>query len=968
MNRYNFYFEQLVTEAQMDQSFSWAEEADWRAMTTAILGKVSGQTARGAIHWGATVTENASPSMSVIVTPGACSDPTGRHVSWDLNQSVDCSFDYQAAATDVVAPGNEKYLGLFALWKRDLTNAVSDGNGLTVYFEQYDSFELQIHQGVEASAGAAVPPSTPADSIRLTNILIAYAETQILNANIEDNIAGRLRDDYVRVIGVNLPNFVYGNPSDAIADLFDKIDTYSSSGSVTFLGTSDWHDSSGPLSSVNVQNAINEIVADLAEDNVGSGGQWGSDKIGSDAYATAGNYADLARGSVSDQLRELADYIDDKFTFSFTSTWWGGQPVSGTSPPPTNVFEALDAIVHDLASTSGAERVGMQGWTSINGYVSWTADRIGDVLTEIGTALDGHINGDPPQHPTASISATDYDDWAFLNFEDNSALASSGLITNAAGGQAAVFIKYSSTDFGDLVLVHSLTGTWIPLSKVKNGASYSDPPDGYFLGKTGSQDLLEGANLELQLQNIAKRLAERPGDEDSIVRGEHSWEKNQYLLQGAHTNCLTEGGGSPNLSPPSQLKEGVNLSDTSQKTWGHGENNTIATISDDLVDICKGWAYDQNKHCVYAVGDRYSGDCVVVRTFVDNHDNFLTTHYGICTADASGTPLTTANANAELYGVCSDGERIYVLAQRSASGAAAAVHCYDAKLWDDGGLLKWIWSTDIPVTTGSLGTRKTDSRIRCSTNKIWVLQGAENVDLAGTGTPIASMSSVDGSGVIQDKGDPLSTGGTPCYPQGGLTISKDNEVFFSVGISGAGSWLVPADSVGASTGKGTMGFTATQCREVLIPGYRNVVGIGDGEPNTIVYPNDCFGTIKWWDWNNNTKDYQFFIPVYQEEFVDKPMVGDFDGVSMWIKVCMNTTGDARLGDNYGVFAIHGAELAGKKDHIYTPQRVYQINEARVTTSGKEPGRICAWGPGIWNIPYENDDSKIGFMPFSKLSG
>ena len=387
MNRYDFFFELLVTEAQMDQSFAWAEAADWLAMKTAILGKVSGSTAKGSIHWGATVTENAAPDMNVVVAAGASSDPTGRYVGWGSNQLVDCTVDYLAASTDVVSPGNERYIGVFALWERNLTNAVQDGNGLTVYFEQYDSFELQVHQGVEASAGNAVAPATPADSIRLTNILLSYGDTSILNAYIDDNIVGRLRDDWVRVLGTNFPNFVYGNPADAIANLFGKVDAISSSSSVAFTGSGDWHDGSGALSSTDVEAAINEIPADLSEDNAGAGGEWGSDKIGSDEHSTVGSYADLTRGSVSDQLIELADYIAGHIN--------GGAPAHAAASvvfTPVGFISSTDtqaAIAEMITDFAGDATGGADGSTKIGHFDS----SAGTEETTVHDKLDGLQSG-----------------------------------------------------------------------------------------------------------------------------------------------------------------------------------------------------------------------------------------------------------------------------------------------------------------------------------------------------------------------------------------------------------------------------------------------------------------------------------------------------------------------------------------------------------------------------------------------
>ncbi len=293
----------------MSQAFDWAEEADWLIRQTAILGR-DGLSPRGAVHVGGEVVQNAAPDLNVLVAAGACTDPTGREVSWDSQQLVDCSVDYLSNSTAVVAPGDEKYLGLFAIWDRNLTDPVSDGNGLTVYFQQFDSFVLNIVQGADATGGSAVPPAAPTGGIRLANILLDFGKTSILNADIEFDIAGYFRDDYVRVTGVNLSNFIHGNAADALNQLFGYVDDNSTGALIDFTGNKDWHDASGFLSSLYISPAINEIVEDLAEDNTGAGGEWGSDKVGSDEYATTYSNMDLTRGSISDQLREIADGMD----------------------------------------------------------------------------------------------------------------------------------------------------------------------------------------------------------------------------------------------------------------------------------------------------------------------------------------------------------------------------------------------------------------------------------------------------------------------------------------------------------------------------------------------------------------------------------------------------------------------------------------------------------------------------------
>lgn len=307
MDKYNHYFEMLVTEEIMDNSFNWVEEAMWTTRAATLLARTAG-VAHGAIHVGADVVQNAAPDLNVIVEIGACTDPSGRNVQWTSDQTVDCSVDYLGNPTDVGSPGNERYLGIFAFWDQELTDPEVDGNGLTVYSKINESFLIKVYAGTEAGAGLANPPATPADSIRLANVLLSYGMVTILNADIAYDTTNYLRDDYVRVAGVNLADLVYGNASDAIEQLFVEIDTLAVGTGIEFAGLEDWHDASGVLASTSLSDAINEIVEDLAQD---TGGEWGSDKIGSEEYSTASGNADLTRGSVSDQIREIADTLDD---------------------------------------------------------------------------------------------------------------------------------------------------------------------------------------------------------------------------------------------------------------------------------------------------------------------------------------------------------------------------------------------------------------------------------------------------------------------------------------------------------------------------------------------------------------------------------------------------------------------------------------------------------------------------------
>lgn len=92
-----------------------------------------------------------------------------------------------------------------------------------------------------------------------------------------------------------------------------------------------------------------------------------------------------------------------------SQTWADGSALTGTAPPVSNVWEALDAIIHDLAHTaasSGAHRLGVSAHTTTGNYCNITAGPAQHALEDISDAVAGHINGGAPAHPAASVTFT----------------------------------------------------------------------------------------------------------------------------------------------------------------------------------------------------------------------------------------------------------------------------------------------------------------------------------------------------------------------------------------------------------------------------------------------------------------------------------------------------------------------------------------------------------------------------------
>lgn len=411
MERYNAYFEQLVTEAFIDQMMDWAEEAD-RA-----ISEDSGLTG---VHLGGVVTQNGPPDMNVLISaPFVGHDPDGKRIYWALQQTADCSLDYLGAPTDVVGAPNERYLGVFALYDETLAVPKTDGNGLPVYSEEYESFEIRVVQGTEAAIGVAAPPATPTGAVRLCNVHLIFGQVQVLNADITVDDAGFLRDDWARVTGAVLPDFVYGNPQTAVEALFAYCDTLAAATGIAFTATENWHDAT-TIAGITVGAAINEIVADLADDNGAASGEWGSDKVGSDAHVTVGGFADLTRGSVWDQLVELADYVDGHIgggapahaAAAVTTAAIAGSPESHAG---NNVQTALiEVFGHLNARTERSIRETVDGeWKfTAGGFNQYDDQHVRFAEADIHRTLMG--GSSPPQFGDDELSGKRFDlhNWA----------------------------------------------------------------------------------------------------------------------------------------------------------------------------------------------------------------------------------------------------------------------------------------------------------------------------------------------------------------------------------------------------------------------------------------------------------------------------------------------------------------------------------------------------------------------------
>lgn len=293
MERLSFYFRQKVTAGELNEALDNAEDADTAALRdSALTGVVSGMA----------VTAQSSPNMTVQIGQGVAYDHTGLRINIPSTQTVNCAQDESAVSTTVLTTGNEKYLSIFVVADRVLSDPRTDGNSQTVYFRQGLTYRLRVVQGAESPAGTAVAPSLDPDAILLADVLLPFGAATVTNGMIS---VTRRQDVFTSVgtartvrtgtaaaavasLNVNYNNHVLG-----LADAHPGT-------TIAYGGGGNWKDgTTNPATTVEAQ--LDKIVSDLATNG-------GAAKI-STAGAGIGTWANgdqIAYTSIQATLNDLA--------------------------------------------------------------------------------------------------------------------------------------------------------------------------------------------------------------------------------------------------------------------------------------------------------------------------------------------------------------------------------------------------------------------------------------------------------------------------------------------------------------------------------------------------------------------------------------------------------------------------------------------------------------------------------------
>jgi hypothetical protein len=312
--------------------------------------------------------------------------------------------------TDVATVGNERWLGIFLRFKRQLSDPRTDGNSQQVFFRRDESFELVVRQAPEGAIGVAPKPALQADELLLCDVRRRPGQTQILVADLDTS----RRQAFIFAQGTSvavttgtwsilqpLAATVQAAFDEADAELRDHFTAVARRHAATAID----YAPHGFVGAGNVQGAVDELIDDLATGAVGSSG---ASRVGVDAAAGAPNA--LPAGSVKSQLAQLLGFLN-----THVSAPTGAHNAAAIAATPhnnvagTNVQAQLQEIVTDLIATgASAPGVGLVGVDAIAGApTAIAAGTLRAALVTLLGGLNGHVNQASGAHAASAVSVAD---------------------------------------------------------------------------------------------------------------------------------------------------------------------------------------------------------------------------------------------------------------------------------------------------------------------------------------------------------------------------------------------------------------------------------------------------------------------------------------------------------------------------------------------------------------------------------
>ncbi len=178
MDLYDWYYKQVVSPGELSAAF---EAVDHALRTMVKTLGISGLAVEGDV-----VQTTPTAGLSAAVKgPLLAYDDQGNRIYLPAARSpVDLSVDENGAATAIFTPGQERYLGIFVRFTRELMDPRTDGDGNQVMFARLEGAELVVAAGAPAPVGAASRAALRAGHVLLADVRLTTGQAQVLTAHI----------------------------------------------------------------------------------------------------------------------------------------------------------------------------------------------------------------------------------------------------------------------------------------------------------------------------------------------------------------------------------------------------------------------------------------------------------------------------------------------------------------------------------------------------------------------------------------------------------------------------------------------------------------------------------------------------------------------------------------------------------------------------------------------------------------
>jgi hypothetical protein len=430
MNKYHYFYGQIVTDDELRNAFDKIEQ---------YLTNQNSELDHSGIFDGLAVSATSPISMSVEVTAGAARESgNGFRIPVSVYQTFDCNEDEYGNSTisDLLA-GEGRWCSLYIRYQREESNPRTDDYGTLIYYDQMDGFELFIRRGTKGNTvdkDTLDKPATIGSAVLLCDLWFEDGATFIESSDI---VLTR-RQEYFRkdLLGTTETATSIKGAIDILSeklgiDLLDADQPTGADDGAHYVGLGG-HDSQSEFqwadggyltaSGDNVHEALKKIVTDL-------GNSQGQSKAG-------------GRLISADNTKPI---------------WADSNNLGDDSTIDSSVMGYIEAIVGDLASVNGEDLIGVSyvsvsylgeiysitTATTIKEQIEQLAEKI---LTRIDVEGDDRIAGNllPATTDTHEVGSASY---LFQAIHTNRIITSSNhceIGSTDSGGGGTAFVSYDT--------------------------------------------------------------------------------------------------------------------------------------------------------------------------------------------------------------------------------------------------------------------------------------------------------------------------------------------------------------------------------------------------------------------------------------------------------------------------------------------------------------------------------------------